>query len=205
MSLLGLYVIYTHVGINIKTENMKKILIYFLFITLPLLSFSQSKPNLILDEKNGFKDLKIGDNYSKWSDDLTFTNADNGIRYYDFTGSCCNKLFSTNLEKVRLGFKNNVLDVIFLVTPTEKDYSESWTSSEYRYLKGSFEEVLEEKAYESATNDNSGDINSIWLGNKIQLILTFEYMGLKDFNGKYIKTSRCKVLISKRPDLKSGF
>ncbi|TXD80921.1 hypothetical protein ESY86_19760 [Subsaximicrobium wynnwilliamsii] len=184
---------------------MKKILVYLLFVTLPLLSYSQSEPNLILDEKNGFKDLKIGDNYSKWSSDLTLTNTDNGIKYYDFIGSCCKKLFSSDLEKIGLGFKNNILDVIFLTTPTERDYSESWTSSEYRYLKGSFGEVLEEKAYESAPDDNSGDINSIWLGNKIQLILTFEYMGLKDFDGKYIKTSRCKVLISKRPDLKSGF
>jgi len=184
---------------------MKKILVYLLFISLPLLSFSQSEPNLILDEKNGFKDLKIGDNYSKWSDELIFTNTDNGIKYYDFTGSCCKKLFSSNLGKVRLGFKNNVLDVIFLTTPTEKDYTEGWISSEYKYLKGSFEEVLEEKVNDIASDNESGDINSVWLGKKIQLILTFEYMGLKDFNGKYIKTSRCKVLISKRPDLKNGF
>ncbi len=184
---------------------MKKFIFYFLFVTIPLVSFSQSEHNSILDKKNGFKDLKIGANYSKWSSDLKFTNTNNGIKYYDFTGNCCKKLFSSDLGEVRLGFENNILDVIFLVTLTKKDYSKGWVSSEYKYLKGSFEEVFEEKVSDISSDDNSGNINSVWLGNNIQLILTFEYMGLKDFGGKYIKTSRCNVLISKRPNLKAGF
>ena len=184
---------------------MRKNLFYFLFIILPFLGFSQSKPNSILDEKNGFKDLKIGDNYSKWSNEIIFTNFDNGIKYYDFVGNCCKQLFSSDLEKVRLGFNNDVLEVIFLTTSTENDYSEGWLSSEYKYLKESFEEVLEEKVDNIPTDDNSGEVNSFWFGSEIQLILTFEYMGLKKIDEKYIKTSRCNVLISKRPDLKGGF
>lgn len=184
---------------------MKKNLTYFLIIFISFLTFSQAQTKSILDKKNGFKDIKIGDNYSKWSDKINYTNSNNGIKYYDFEGDCCRKLFSKKLKKVRLGFKNNILDVIYLETPIEKNYSEGWTSSEYKYLKGSFEEVLEERGTEVAPNDNSGNIRCLWLGKNIQMILTYEYMGLKNFDERFIKTDRCNILISKKPDLKSGF
>lgn len=171
-----------------------------------LIGHSQTKSSTILDEKNGFKEFKLDDQYSKWSAEIKFTNSeDEGKKYYDYTGNCCQKLFNSELRKIRLGFKYNVLNLIYLVTPTEKQVGEDYLSAEYKYLKSSFDLLFQQKGYEAMPDDNSGDVQSIWMGNKIQLILTYEYMGIKDFDGKYIATSRCNVLISKISNLNDGF
>lgn len=169
-------------------------------------SLSQITYNKILDEKNGFKDFKINDDYSKWINELEYTNsADDGIKYYDYKGNCCERVFTYDLESIRLGFKNNKLVVIYLSTLTKKDYSENWISSEFKSLKWSFEELFEEKTNEFPVDDNSGDVKCGWIGKNIHLSLTFEYMGLKKFGDEYIKTTRCNILIGKRVSLNSEF
>ena len=46
-------------------------------------------PTKKLDEKNGFKEFQIGDSFSKWQANLTFTNSNGENKYYTYTGSCC--------------------------------------------------------------------------------------------------------------------
>ena len=184
-------------------------LLLFILSLIPVFSLSQNMPNEILDQKGGFKDLKIGDPFSKWSNKLTYAGKDdNGEIYYTFNGECCQKLFETQLAAVTLKFKNNKLEVIYLFTPVTQRYStstSSWVSDEYLSLKAKFEHIFNQKARESMPKEGDGPISS-WYGRKIMLQLTFEYMGLEfDKYNRAIKKERCYIIISKPHDLNSGF
>jgi len=163
-----------------------------------------SSPTVVatkLDEKNGFKDFKIGDDYKKWQPNLIFTNtADDNIRYYDFKGECCNSLFLHKLEKIRLGFKDDKLVVIYLVTPTDivnAPNSSEWCSSQYRDLKANFSKAFDLNVSDVPSADNSGKVSCFWKGENISLILNYEYMGVKQISGEAKSFGRCTVMISK--------
>ena len=53
-----------------------------------------------LDEKNGFKDFTLGDNLTKWENQLSYEGKwDDGSLAYLYKGTCCNKVFIGNLKK----------------------------------------------------------------------------------------------------------
>jgi hypothetical protein len=197
----------TAVSNNLKTKNMKSIL----FIILTSLSFmtiavGQNLPIAKkLDEKNGFKEFQIGDSFSKWQANLTFTNSNGDNKFYTYTGSCCQQVFSTDLERIRLGFKDNKLVVIYLETKTVKNESSGWVSSDYKSIKGSFEILFGVESPDIPSDDNSGKVSSFWMGEKLFLDLTYEYMGVKQFGDNYAGTGRCTLTIGINVPLDDGF
>ena len=158
-----------------------------------------------LDEKNGFKEFQIGDSFSKWQTNLTFNNSNGDKKYYTYTGSCCQKVFSIDLESIILGFKDNKLVLIYLETKTVKSESSGWVSSDYKLIKGSFEMLFGVKSPDIRSDDNSGNVASFWEGEKLFLDLKYEYMGVKQFGDNYTGSGRCGILIALIVPLNDGF
>lgn len=94
---------------------MKKItLLAFMLIATNSL-FSQSIKDL--DTKNGFKEIKLSDNYSKWESDLKFSrNIGDDGKLYKYTGNCCEKLFEYKIDNIDLHFQDNKLVAIYITT-----------------------------------------------------------------------------------------
>lgn len=187
-----------------------------LLITIFILSctsiISQNHPiSSKLDEKHGFKDFKIGDDFNKWAGELLYTNSDEGgAKYYKYIGKCCNKIFSYDIETIRLGFKKDKLGMILLITPT--DYiggSKIKISDEFYSIKSNLDLLLEVESPITSKNSEGSDFYAIWMGKKILLILEYEFMGGIDLTKPgYNPKGRCLVTVTElmeNDDLDSGF
>lgn len=78
-----------------------------------------AQPNRVVDEKNGFKDFKLGDPKQKWADNIVFEKSVGEMKMYRYDGPCCQQVFDSQVEKILLGFSNqtNKLVVIYITTP----------------------------------------------------------------------------------------
>ena len=181
---------------------MKSILITIL-LTINF-SIYLSAQNTALDTKNGFKDFTLGDNYLKWASNIVYTNtADANIKYYQYIGSCCQQVFNYNLAFIKLGFKDDKLQVIYLETENEEKIGNNWISDQYKSIKYSLIQL-----YGNSTNDTparESDVKCGWFGNKVFLILTQEYMGTKLNAGNPKAEARCTIMIGIRSKPENGF
>ncbi|RMZ60381.1 hypothetical protein D1632_05440 [Chryseobacterium nematophagum] len=143
-------------------------------------SFGQSIAQL--DEKNGFKDFKLGDSYSKWSSQLKYggKNSDN-TEAYDYVGTCCNMLFNYPLKNIRLIFSNSKLIGIMLQTTYfQKPYNISneftkWRSQDFESINDSFTQLFGEP-----TSAKLEEASFSWTGRKVTLISTYDYLGVRN-------------------------
>jgi hypothetical protein len=150
----------------------------------------------VLDDKNGFKEFKIGDSYSKWEKEVVFIGTSaTGNKIYEYKGYCCQEVFGIGLNKITLVFVDNKLESINLETHTTKNTSKSWLSDEYKWLKINFEELLEVDSQEFWSDDNSGTVTSFWRGYKLNLMMKYEYMGSKYFDGEWVGTGKVVIFI----------
>lgn len=185
---------------------MRNIISFIIFLALlfPLSVLSQSKMNKILDERNGFKEFKIDDSYSKWKENLEFIGSGNyDIKQYLYTGSCCHQIFEFDIDSIKLGFKNDKLYLISLTTPIEINSSTNYVSSTYSILKQNFEELLQQEVYDGPIDE--GQVGCVWHGTLINLVLIYDYEGLREFDGFYKTTSKCLVILHKKTPLEEGF
>src|SRR5688572_6446878 len=110
-----------------------KVLLSIIAITLTFsATFGQSLADL--DAKNGFKDFKIGDLYSKWQANLQYEGyGADSTKQYTYTGACCNMVFDYPVETITLYFKDNKLVVITIeLEKFQKEYSTSGKYTTWR-------------------------------------------------------------------------
>jgi hypothetical protein len=192
----------------LKNKIMKSLLFIILtsFSSLSI-GVSQNSPIVRkLDEKNGFKDFQIGDSFSKWQPNLAFTNSNGAVNFYIFNGSCCQQLFTTDLERIRLGFKENKLVTIYLETKEVRKLSDEWVSSNYRNLKENFESLFGVNRPDTKSIHNGEiKVSSLWMGEKLFLQLTYEDMGIKLFGNYFDSAGRCTIAIGLNSEIKDGF
>ena len=123
-----------------------------------------------LDTNGGFKDFKIGDPKSKWSQFLinpstTLANT------YEYSGSCCSTAFGYSLQRIGLTFNDkDKLEKIWLIY---KDRQQAAGQRQlYNTLVAAFGKPTGGKA-----DDNSGDMTFEWDGKKIVLAMINTYKG----------------------------
>lgn len=171
--------IYTKNGNILKVEiknTMKKTIIttlICLFISPVLVSQNKEK----LDEKNGFRDFKLGDTYSKWQSNLSYQESRDGVKRYFYTGNCCNTLYNYPVKRILLDFENNKLITISLLHETIPE-----DSSDTKIDPGKIYNKLIEDFGKFDTSDKtegSGKIYLYWFGKKVDLLFVWTYLGLE--------------------------
>lgn len=164
-----------------------------------------------LDKKNGFKDFKMGDFYSKWKNDIrykgTMKNGSN-IKVYTYIGVCCRQAFSYDLDSIELGFLDGRLTVIYLTTKQFQEAGYDTDRGIYTRWNGTkdFDKLKEALIsyfgnYDSVEEaGNSGDISYYWVGKKVILELTYDYLSID-------KGDKCRIMVGRidQKMKKSGF
>lgn len=182
---------------------MKSLRLLFVLL-IGLNSFNVFSQINQLDKKNGFKDFTLGDSYSKWSNNLKLINTDNGISYYKYTGSCCNEVFNYKLSEVRLGFSNDKLDVIYLITENQIKSKEQWISLQYYSIKNNLSSLFGTSS-KDMPSETRGNVICEWYGDKTFLTLEYQYMGVKGNSDYAWSEDRCAIMIAVKPKLSTGF
>jgi|AntRauTorckE5430_2_1112549.scaffolds.fasta_scaffold01534_4 hypothetical protein len=185
---------------------MKKIAIILLNLTILSAAFGQNINNL--DEKNGFKDFTLGDNFSKWKDELTSEKKyDDGTKTCLYTGECCQKVFNYSVDKIILRFDSEKLVGIYITTEKfQKEYSVSgkyttWRADDFQRINFSFSNLFG-KVTLIENNDKGGEITYIWKGKKTMLLSTYEYLGIQNGDRQQIVIVDMSFL---EKELQSGF
>ena len=114
---------------------MKTLLTTILTLLLYTGLFAQTIDKL--DEKNGFKDFTLGDNLTKWENQLSYEGKwDDGSLAYLYKGTCCNKVFSYAIEKTILrSSKNKLVGIYSTMQKFQKGYKESGEYTKWRSTK----------------------------------------------------------------------
>jgi hypothetical protein len=135
-----------------------------------------------LDEKNGFKDFKLGDNFSKWQYEVEYEGTwEDGTKGYVYKGNCCNKLFDYPIENITLKFADNKLVTIMISTKKfQREYKESgeytkWRSNDFENINSSFSYLFGKQTTIVVEKDTY-----VWSGNKVMLLSRYEYLGIKE-------------------------
>ncbi len=169
--------------------------------------YSQSTSEL--DLKNGFKDFKLGDSYSKWKGTLVFESKDNqGIITYRYTGNCCRQMFDKNLDATYLIFKQGILSAIILETELfYKAFDSNKTFLGYRdndldNANDHFKMLFGKPS--GAFKGDDGSVNFSWEGQKVGLISSY-FMGPMEPNAGPYQTVLIYDKISLNKNIESGF
>ena len=93
-----------------------------------------------LDAKNGFKDFKLGDSYSKWAPYLGNIKKGLNDTLATYTGSCCQTVFEYSVRKIVLQFENKKLTgiSISLVPFSQESNTDYQLNKLINYFKGLF-------------------------------------------------------------------
>jgi hypothetical protein len=150
-----------------------KLALLCFFVTT--VSFSQNIEKL--DEKNGFKDFKLGDSFQKWQSSLSYQGSKKNVKRYYYKGSCCNTIYEYPIESILLDFSNNKLVQIALLhktVPENGSYTEIDMSKIYSKLIDSFGVFT--------TKDTTSDskIFLMWFGKKVDLLFVWTYLGISE-------------------------
>lgn len=154
------------------------------------IAFAQSTNDL--DIKNGFKEFKIGDDFSKWQPFLEYEGSGTDeSKSYVYTGTCCNMVFQYPVEKIKLMFKDNKVVLIHIMLKKfQEEFAISGKYTEYRNvdymnIKNSFQALFGEptgldrpKGYDH--------VSYIWAGNKITLVSRYEDLGVMNGDRLFI-------------------
>lgn len=134
---------------------------------IPNINISQSIEKL--DEKNGFKDIKINSHIKEYFD-YVYVHDNKRFR---FKGECCKKVFDMDIVDILLTVDDqNLIKQIDIAVVT---YDEGRKKS--GYLTEQF--VLLFGKPTNYTNDNP-DFMWLWKGKKIYLFLKERYLGYKE-------------------------
>lgn len=141
----------------------------FLCLFLSTITYSQSIEKL--DEKNGFKDFKLGDSFYKWQNELTLQGTKNNVKTYKYNGTCCNTVYEYPLESILLDFADNKLVEISLLHKTGAS-SELDIAKIYKKLIDSF------GVFSDKDTSNNGKVFMYWFGEKVDLLYVWTYLGV---------------------------
>lgn len=101
---------------------MKTLLLITALLTI---SITVEAQYIDLDKKKGFKDLKIGDDLSKWKSDLQELGATTGTKAYKYVGYCCTEILDYKVKEIRLFFdledKMVNMEIKFSMKDLDKD------------------------------------------------------------------------------------
>ena len=117
-----------------------------LTLILTIVFFNQviipSQTTVQLDEKNGFKDIKLGDDFTKWTTNLQLIKAlpDNET-IYKYTGTCCQEVFSTPVETIEIIFANNKIVYIGIYLKPYQDNRSTNFPAKFRHPNDNFEKI----------------------------------------------------------------
>ena len=164
----------------------------FLSLFISTLAFSQSIEKL--DEKNGFKDFKLGDTFYKWQNSLTYLRLQNNVKRYKYNGSCCNTIYEYPLDSIMLDFVDNKLIQINLLhkaVPARGSYIKSDISKIYSKLINSF------GVFTTKDTSNDSKMFLFWIGKKVDLLYVYTYLGVSE-GQKYEVIIFDKVYTNKR-------
>ncbi len=176
---------------------MKKIIYLILIITISNSAYSQKS---LIDERNGFKTIKLGSQKSNFDNLTLFQTLDDvtAYRYYPNDRDLY-KVFDNNYEAIILYFdKNNSLVMIMLAQEfrgnnfyeNAMDYTKN-TMDKFVRVFGKYDEV--------DTHNESGDLDVTWFGDKTYFSVGWIYFGIA--KGK----AESHLIIGKTEKLSSGF
>jgi hypothetical protein len=151
---------------------MKKIIVFTLLVH-GFISNSQTINKL--DDKNGFKDFKFGDSYSKWQQNLVYQGIKDNVKRYFYEGSCCNTIYEYPIEAITLDFADNKLVQIALLhkdIPQSGSYTEIDMDKIYPKLIDSF------GVFSTKDSTNEGKLFLFWFGKKVDLLYVYTYLGI---------------------------
>ncbi|MFK7031922.1 hypothetical protein [Flavobacterium oreochromis] len=172
---------------------MKKISLLLLLL-LQVTTYSQSITKL--DEKNGFKDFKIGDDFNKWKKDLIYRGQEGDEKSYTYNGLCCNEIFDFKIDELQLYFIDNKLfkiAILHINKPNVGDYISSVNPNKINYKLMEMFGKFSSKEIDA----NSGKAFLFWLGRKVELLSVYEYLGAR-------VGEKFEVLIMKKTDSNSS-
>ncbi len=162
-----------------------------------------------LDEKNGFKSFKIGDNKSKYEGNLTFSEfiAEDKITVYSYSGNEPDLylVFDTKIDFIKLFFdSSNKLIGISLYkkySPNGDHFGEAINDN--KILLNNFEELFgKANGKIDVTTSKVERIGFSWTSKNLVLEVTVNYWGLKVGSGNAILIFKKSYL---RKKLDSGF
>ena len=165
-----------------------------------------------LDARNGYKDLKLGDSFNKWSSDLTELFRDDAVkgeRYFKYNGMCCTKVFEFPVERIILTFYDNKIVRIYIElqnfqTFYKRQYTTGFSKDGgYNILNSEFASLFGKPSDSKFEKDgNPYHIFTGWFGQKVHLESCYKYIGAAEGEFAVI------VIVSaeyKMKDLKNGF
>ena len=139
----------------------------FLFI----LSTSQISAQILnINEINGFKELKLGDPFSKWQAYLGEPRViKDGLIIAQYKGDCCKYAFNLKIENIDLYFENDKLVWIELFTIDKFTgvhfYDYAYYSTIFNSYFGKYNAVIQKPR-------KDGDFEEQWIGEKVILDVT---------------------------------
>jgi hypothetical protein len=142
---------------------------HFIFLSI-LFFFSKIHGQSIslLDAKNGFKEIHLGD--SKSAHSMVYDRNN----FYQYTGNCCQDVFGFPVEKILLTLNGNTISAISIIMP--KGQGDKFSPNRAMYLDDYFEELFGKNTYFEG-DDNTGDLTSQWVGRKVALTVWYKYWG----------------------------
>lgn len=154
----------------------------------------------LIDERNGFKTIKLGSKKSSFNNLTLFQNLDEmtAYRYYPSDRDLYN-VFDNNYDAIILYFDKNSSLVMIMITKVftgnnfyqdALNYSND-TREKFVRVFGKYDEV--------DADDNSGNISVTWYGQKAFFSVGTIYFGIA--KGK----AESNVVIGKATSLSSGF
>jgi hypothetical protein len=174
----------------------KKVLLLFLFVFTTSI-FAQKS---LIDERNGFKTIKLDSQKSTFDNLTLFQNLEGmtAYRYYPTDRDLYN-VFDTNYDAIILYFDKSNSLVMIMITKVfngNNFYQDALNNSDdtrdkFVRVFGKFDELDAE--------DNSGNISVTWYGKKAFFSVGTIYFGIA--KGK----AESNVVIGKTQSLSSGF
>lgn len=176
---------------------MNKLLILLFLSTLSINAFSQRS---LIDQKNGFKTIKLGSPKDSFNN-LKLIQKPKGLTGYLYSPSNLDLyyVFDKEFNKIVLYFdKNNSLDAIRIVKQIKGNnaYKNALDlSSETREKLSSVIGVWDEVS----PNDNSGDLFVTWYGQKVWISVQTIYSILPRGEAHSV------FMVARRKDFSTGF
>lgn len=151
---------------------MKRTILIIISILCTTFLSAQSK----LDEKRGFKDIRIGDKLDKWENSLSNKQIQGNQERYLFNNTCCNRMFSYDISEIYLVFENRELKRIQIYSDWFKD-SGVWGDTEFTDIKENLEAVFGEATGLFEPKDEEGVFIWYWNGKEIYLQSRYDWQG----------------------------
>lgn len=151
---------------------MKHLLNLILCLFISTITYCQTIEKL--DEKNGFKDFKLGDSFYKWQNNLNYQGSKNNVKRYLYNGTCCSTIYEYPINSILLDFVDNKLVQISLLhktVPESGSYTKVDIAKIYSRLIDSF------GAFSTKDTSDEGKAFMYWFGKKVDLLYVWTYLG----------------------------